>query len=101
MLVEFVEPALIELDDAMEYYEVQSAGLSIKFFGEVLETIDLIVQFPHAWPQNSEHTRRAILRDFPYNLIYSILIDKIYIIAVAHQNRMPEYWIDRLSQMLP
>jgi plasmid stabilization system protein ParE len=97
--VEFAEPALLELNDAIEYYELQMTGLGKKFFHEVLETVDLIGQFPHLWANNSEHTRKAVLREFPYNLIYSLIDNKIYIIAVAHQNREPEYWIDRLSPM--
>jgi len=109
MQIEFIEPASIELDacpplvknitlwrDAIEYYELQLTGLGRRFFNEVMETIDLIIQFPQLWAQNSEHTRKAVLRKFPYNLVYSILNNKIYIIAVAHQNRVPEYWIDRL-----
>ena len=96
MQIEFIEPASIELDDAIEYYELQLTGLGRRFFNEVIETIDLITQFPQLWAQNSEHTRKAVLKKFPYNLVYSILNNKIYIIAVAHQNRVPEYWIDRL-----
>ena len=96
MLIEFIEPASIELDDALHYYELQLKGLGSKFLNEVIETIDLIRQFPQSWTKNSEHTRKAVLRKFPYNLIYSILNNKIYIIAVAHQNRTPEYWIERL-----
>lgn len=96
MNIEFTEPAAIELEDAFEYYETQIHGLGEKFFNEILETIELISQFPQLWSLNSEHTRKAILRKFPYNLIYTILNNKIYIIAVAHQNRAPEYWIDRV-----
>ena len=93
MQVEFTEPVSIELDDAIEFYELQLSGLGKKFFNEVLETIELISQFPQGWSRNSENTRKAVLRKFPYNLIYSILNNKIYIIAVAHQNRIPEYWL--------
>jgi len=96
MHVVFIEPASIELDDAIEYYNLQSPGLGRKFLDEVLETIELISRFPQLWAQNTKNTRKAVLRKFPFNLIYSKLEDKIYIIAVAHQNREPEYWIERL-----
>jgi toxin ParE1/3/4 len=46
MQIEFIEPASIELDDAIEYYELQLTGLGRRFFDEIIETIDLIVQFP-------------------------------------------------------
>ena len=71
MEVEFIEPALIELDDAIEYYNLQAHGLGDKFFDEVLKTIDLIVLFPEAWTEVTNHTRKALLRKFPYNLIYT------------------------------
>jgi hypothetical protein len=96
MHVEFIEPASIELDDAIEYYNLQSTGLGEKFLVEVLETIELISDFPQLWSQNTKNTRKAVLRKYPFNLIYSLFEDKIYIIAVAHQNREPEYWIDRI-----
>lgn len=96
MQIEFIEPATIELDDAIEYYDLQLSGLGKRFFIDVSETIELISKFPKLFSQNSAHTRKAVLRKFPYNIIYTILNDKIYIIAVAHQNRAPEYWIDRL-----
>ncbi len=96
MDVEFIEPASIELDDAIEYYNLKSYGLGDKFFDEVLKTIKLISLFPEAWTQNTKHTRKAVLKKFPYNLIYTIHNDNIYIIAVAHQHREPEYWIDRI-----
>ena len=98
MQVEFIEPASIELDDAIEYYNLQFDGQEDKLFAEVTDTIDLIIRFPEHWSRNTEHTRKAVLRKFPYNLIYSIQKDKIFILAVAHQNRKPEYWIDRLLQ---
>lgn len=97
MQIEFIEPAIIELDDAIEYYELQLTGLGNKFLSDLLETIELISKFPQLFTQNSEHTRKAVLKKFPYYLIYSIFNNRIYIIAVAHQNRAPEYWIDRIG----
>lgn len=37
MHVVFIEPASIELDDAIEYYNLQSPGLGRKFLEEVLD----------------------------------------------------------------
>lgn len=98
MYVEFIEPALVELDDAIEYYNLQSFGLGDKFFDEVLKTIGLISTFPEVWAKNTDHTRKAILKNFPYNLIYTEFKNNIYIIAIAHQHREPEYWIDRILE---
>ena len=43
MQVAFIEPALLELDDAIGYYDLQAEGVGQKFLDEVSETIDLIL----------------------------------------------------------
>ena len=96
MVVEFTEPASIEIDDAISFYNYQERGFGKIFFEEVLQIIELISEFPELWPQNTANTRKATLKKFPYNLIYSAEKDMIYIIAVAHHHREPEYWIDRV-----
>ena len=96
MEVKLIEPAQIELEDAIEYYNIQSAGLGDRFFNEVLDMIEVIKIFPKAWTHISRNTRKAILKNFPYNLIYTIYHNKIYILAVAHQHREPEYWVNRI-----
>ena len=97
MEVEFIEQALKELDDAVDYYNCQVPVLGQIFFDEVLQIIDLITKFPEAWPANTSHTRKSSLKKFPYSLIYSIEKNVIYILAVAHHHREPEYWIERIS----
>ncbi len=39
---------------------------------------------------------KVIFNEFPYKILYSIEKDHIYIIAVAHQHRKPNYWIDHI-----
>ncbi len=99
MQIEFIDLAALELDHAINYYETELSGLGKKFLDEILESTELISRFPQLFPQNSEHTRRVVLRKFPFNLIYTVLNNKIYIIAVAHQNRAPEYWVDRVKKV--
>lgn len=71
MQIRFIEPASIELDDAIEYYEMQLNGLGKRFLDEVIETTGIISQFPDLFPKNSAHTRKAVLRKFPFNIIYT------------------------------
>lgn len=72
MKVEFIEPALLELDDAINFYNIQSDGLGKKFLDEVALNISYISRYPKAWPKYSKHTYKITLRKFPYNLIFSI-----------------------------
>ena len=97
MNVKFIEPALLEMDDAIKYYNEQLDSLGNRFYSEVIATIALIQLFSDSWNQCSLNTRKAILKAFPYNLIYAMDSDTIVIIAVAHHHRKPDYWIDRIK----
>ena len=40
--------------------------------------------------------RRALVPGFPYALIFVLVNDTIHVLAVAHQRRMPAYWLYRI-----
>lgn len=96
MTVEFIEPARLELLDAIEYYNYISPNFGEKLFDEITDTLKLIVRFPDIWSKCSKRTRKATLKKFPYNLIYYSDNEKVVVIAVAHQHRKPNYWMDRI-----
>ncbi|HET6527487.1 MAG TPA: type II toxin-antitoxin system RelE/ParE family toxin [Balneolaceae bacterium] len=98
MKVVFSKVAKQELDDAVYYYELEFKGLGKRFREEVRKSIVRIIDFPRAWSIMQGDVRKCLLHKFPYNLLYSIEEDHIFIIAVAHQHRRPDYWIDRLEK---
>jgi toxin ParE2 len=95
MIVEFLEPAYLEYQEAIEFYKAQNDDLSNRFIYEIDKTISIILNYPESFSKYTKHTRRAIVNIFPYNLIYSVSFNKIIVIAVAHQNRKPNYWDKR------
>ncbi len=95
MKVLFTEIARQELEDAVRFYELEFTGLGTKFKDEVKKAVQRIVSYPEAWSIERGEIRRCLLHKFPYKLIYSVETDHILIIAVAHQHRKPDYWIDR------
>jgi len=96
MNVKFLEPALLEMDDAVKYYNEELAGLGGKFYRKILASINIIKLFPDSWNRCSLNTRKATITTFPYSLIYALDCETVVIIAVAHHHRKPEYWIDRM-----
>jgi len=71
MQVRFAELAKLEFDEARAWYREIRPEL-----GDV---------------------RRCVLRQFPYTLRYAVRSDVIVVIAVSHQHRAPDYWVDRVS----
>jgi len=95
MEVIFSQFARQELEDAVHYYELQYSGLGKKFKEEIRRAVSRITMYPKAWSVERGDVRKYLLHKFPYNLLYSIEQDHIFIIAVAHQHRKPNYWVER------
>ena len=91
----FHELADRELNEAAQYYELETPGLGLAFVNEVERCVRSIVQHPEAGTAVQGGIRRRLLRRFPYALLYSIKADGIRILAVMNQKRRPTYWVGR------
>lgn len=94
-IVEFLEPAQEEMDEAFEYYEFEQTNLGYRFINEVKNALQRIISFPDAWQKITINTHRCLVKNFPFGIIYEIRADKILIIAVANLHRKPNYWQNR------
>jgi plasmid stabilization system protein ParE len=97
MIFGFHEDAKEELFAAIEYYESCQLGLGRRFSKEVFATIDRICEHPYAWVKVDLHTRRCILKYFPYGLLYQVVDETISVMAVMHLQRKPDYWNARIN----
>ncbi len=88
--------AKAEFFAAIDDYEARESGLGSDFAIEVHTAIENILSFPHAWPALEDDIRRCLIRRFPYGIIYSPGEDAIFILAVMHLHRDPDYWKARL-----
>ncbi|MBI4651961.1 type II toxin-antitoxin system RelE/ParE family toxin [Candidatus Desantisbacteria bacterium] len=85
-----------EFIEAINYYEEKESGLGYDFAIEVYLTIERTIAFPKAWPIIEDDIRRSLVQRFPYGILYSEDKEKIYIVAVMHLHREPEYWKYRI-----
>ena len=97
MDIKFLKPAQTELDDAFFYYEDQLDGLGKRFLDEIIQSVKRIQKNPTSWSPFSENTRRCLTNKFPYAIIYQIRESEILVVAIAHLQRKPGYWENRLS----
>jgi toxin ParE1/3/4 len=93
--VTFHKLAEAELHEAIQYYESAVWGLGAAFLAEVERSIAQIRAHPEAAPFILKVVRRKILPRFPYVIMYSVVDDTIYVLAVANQKRRPFYWQQR------
>ncbi|MEH2105064.1 type II toxin-antitoxin system RelE/ParE family toxin [Nostoc sp.] len=85
-----------ELDAAIAYYEAQKVGLGLDLLSEVEKVILKIQQNPNlGTPHKIGGIRRYAIQHFPYLIFYTVLEEVIWIIAIAHSKRKPNYWKQR------
>ncbi|MGA8501487.1 MAG: type II toxin-antitoxin system RelE/ParE family toxin [Candidatus Sulfotelmatobacter sp.] len=93
---EFHHEATAEYDAAFDWYLERSPDAALRFDAEVDRALAQIITAPQRWAAGSHSTRRFLLRQFPFTLIYRERASTIQIVAVAHTSRRPGYWKARL-----
>ena len=89
--------AQADLATAAAWYEEQAKGLGKLFLAEVRQCIHRIHANPEAYPVVQGQTRRALIRRFPYGIIFLIVPEHsvIVVLAVLHCGRDPRLWSRR------
>lgn len=95
--VDFVAAAREEFLAEVEYYNKAQAGLGARFAEAIEKASALALVFPDVGSPSLSGTRRVVVKDFPFSLIYKPSADGIVIFAVAHQSRRPRYWRERVG----
>jgi toxin ParE1/3/4 len=81
---------------AIAWYEQQRAGLGGDFRDAVEAATRQIQQTPQVFtPHGNQGARKCLVRGFPYTIFFVELDQAIWIAAVAHQKRRPNYWASR------
>ena len=81
--------ALDELERAWIWYEEQRLGLGDEFRACVDATLAAATRNPLAYPRVEGELHRALVRRFPYAVLFLVEPDRIEVIAVFHGARDP------------
>lgn len=93
--VSFHETAESELNEAADFYELASPDLGRLLIDEIQRTVGRITEFPDSAPRIHGEIRKRSIARFPFSVIYSVHLNEIRILAIAHQRRRPFYWRGR------
>ena len=94
MRIVVLPEAADEFDDATDYYE-QQAGLGQQFRDEVDRHIRSSPPTRRCHASARVVTGVSTLRSFRTTLPISSRSDAVWVLAIAHGHRQPEYWIRR------
>ncbi|NYS77708.1 type II toxin-antitoxin system RelE/ParE family toxin [Halomonas glaciei] len=93
----FHPAAEAEFLESVGYYESKLQGLGNALIKEFEALAELIGESPKGWQVELEpDIRRAPLHRFPLSIVYREQPRVFQILAVAHDRRRPQYWLDRL-----
>jgi plasmid stabilization system protein ParE len=81
-----------ELIEAGEWYEVRAAGLAAEFLRAVDACIASVLRNPLQYPVVHEQKRRALVRRFPFALIYIATEEEVVVLACMRSRRNPTRW---------
>lgn len=96
--------AVVELDQAADWYEHQRSGLGRELVVEVRAAVRAVGESPRAGSpvegvDPALDVRRVRVGRFPYQVVYVTLGQDVVVIAVAHDRRQPGYWGSRVGSM--
>jgi plasmid stabilization system protein ParE len=97
-----VKPALslrpiasTEIQEAFRWYEQRRRGLGEKFLQTVQETLSAIEANPQQYARVRGEIRRAVIRRFPYAILYLAEPDAAVVLGCFHSKRDPRRWHSR------
>ena len=95
MTLHFKATAESDFFEIVAGYDSIGVRLAEDFASVVFKRLDQILEFPELAPRLSKHIRKINLGRFPYQLIYQVREDEIWVIAIWHNKRKPGSWENR------
>jgi len=84
-----------DIQGAYGWYELQRNGLGGEFLQSLVRTLTLITEHPLRFRVVGSDLRQALVRRFPYRVIYRIVGEEVVVVACFHAQRDPRIWTSR------
>jgi toxin ParE1/3/4 len=98
MTFEFLVPARSEFEVAFDWYHARSARAAEGFRSRVAQAIEAALVRPtSAGFLVGRRVRKILLEPYNYGLFYFVHDRMLYVVAVAHNRRRPNYWHRRVT----
>lgn len=95
--IRLVPGARAEFDADTDWYEEKQVGLGVDFVAKVPDVLDRIAKNPQLHAKVHGDVRKAIVRKFPYIVLYVEEPEEVVVIAVFHTSRNPAIWQQRID----
>lgn len=86
-----------DANEGYEWYESRQRGLGKRFLDELDDCYLRILHSPFQF-RNDQNRHVAVVKKFPYKIVFGVHGDNVIIFAIYHDKRDPTKLIDRLSE---
>lgn len=87
-----------EFDDAADWYGSDGEDVKAMFIEAINSTLARIQRSPSAYPiVYGTETRKAVVRKFPFVVLFVIQPNRILVYAIFHTSRNPIKWQGRID----
>jgi plasmid stabilization system protein ParE len=90
----FHEDAQTDLAEDVGYYDLAASGLGDRLLAEIRVAVAFLEVYPMAARVLAGEIRGKALVRFPHTLLYSIEMNEVLILAVAHQRQDLRHWLE-------
>lgn len=94
--IDFHPAARHDYDQAFDWYAERSPAVAARFTNALDATLGRITQQPAMCAYVDQLHQACSVRKFPFRVIFRKLERQILIVAIAHAQRRPNYWQDRV-----
>lgn len=85
-----IKPRAVQVaKEAFDWYEEQQLGLGELFFQELNNCYDRAESWPNSYAKIKRNYRQAILKTFPYVIVFEVIKTDVIVYAVFHTSRKP------------
>jgi len=92
MKVRFRRLAREQAKEIEAWFEEEQPGLGEAFSRALRRCAATMETFPRSHPLVLPGVRKAVVRRFPYSLLYAIEKDEVVVLSIFHQSRDPNTW---------
>jgi len=87
--------AKAEFLNSFRRYHAESVQAAEGFLEQYESALNAILKSPEGHTLTSKGRRWRLLQNYPYKVIYEFIGNTIWVVAVAHVKRRPNYWAGR------
>ena len=90
--IELHEVAELELWEAVDFYDSQRGDLGKAFARELDSIMKAIRNNPMQFPKAHHEKRKALMRRFPFVVLFEAKGSTVFVLAIFHTSRNPKIW---------